>query len=205
MSVTDSTRNERVSLEVTGFWHQPLQNERGGGFSQRSLFFIRAVYVCVGYSLFLELPSGSARKALTSTPERHGTIKWPVRRKHRPINPREVACVTVNRPINSREVACVSINRPIKPMHREVRCVRKRPIIDPRAPRRVCVTIVWAMVHGVTVSAAATVMNNRHITVHATSRSRCGRKCETRAHNRHRCILLSVPHRHILLRKSFRF
>jgi hypothetical protein len=209
-SVTDLTP-KRSRWRVTGFWHQPrLKRARRFFHSARCFSLVLSTYVsAIPYSL--NCLAAELEKPLTSTPERQGTIKWPVRRKHRPINSREVACVTVNRPINSREVACVTVNRPInsrevacvgvnrsiKPMHREVGCVRKGPIVDPRTPRRIRVTIVWAMVHGVTVSAAATVMNNRHITEGAARRSRRSRQCKTRAYDRHRCILLSVPHLHI--------
>jgi hypothetical protein len=62
MSVTDLTP-KRSRWRVTGFWHQPRLKRARRFFSQRSLFFIRAVYVCVGYSLFLELSSRRARKA----------------------------------------------------------------------------------------------------------------------------------------------
>ena len=174
MSVTDLTP-KRSRWRVTGFWHQPrLKRARRFFHSARCFSFVLSTYVsAIPYSL--NCLAAELEKPLTSTPERQGTIKWPVRCKHRPINPREVTCVTVNRPINSREVACVTVNRPIKPMHREEGCVRKGPIIDPRVPRRIRVTIVWAMVHGVTVSAAATVMNNRHIAENAAGRSRRSR------------------------------
>jgi hypothetical protein len=196
MSVTDLTPKRSRHQRGHAGGHRvlaPAPFKTSAVVSQRSLAFIRVVYLlAIPYSL--SCLAAALAKPLTSAPERIGTIKWPVRCIYRPIK-WPVRCI--HRPIKPRGVPCVSVSGSIMPIHRVVGCVRIRPIIGPRAVRCVPITIVWAMVHGVTVSAAAAVTINRRITVSPASRSRRRRKCETRAYDRHRCILLSVPHRHI--------